>query len=64
MKTVKQACFLIFLELLSFLMWNIPGRLGVGKDDYKKGGGVEKVSLWPSGYLAGEDVAFGSILRA
>lgn len=35
MKTVKQACFLIVLELLSFLVWNIPGRLGVGKDDWE-----------------------------
>lgn len=38
MKTLKQAFFLVFLELSSFLIWNISGRWGGGRDDCQRDG--------------------------
>lgn len=36
MKTVKQAFFLVCLELSSFLVWDISGWWGAGSADYQR----------------------------
>jgi len=35
MKTMKQAFFLVFLDLSSILAWNISGRGGAGRANYQ-----------------------------